>query len=48
VRGGGVILLTILEVSEYGVKDFISGQGVVVEVVVFLLPVYVCGSALLC
>jgi hypothetical protein len=33
--GEGFLLNLILEVSEYCVEDFISGQGVVIEVVVF-------------
>jgi hypothetical protein len=48
VWGRGVLFAFILEVSDYGVKDFISGKGVVIiEVVVFCcLSMYV--EALYC
>jgi hypothetical protein len=49
--GGGCVgmrslLNFILEVSEYGIEDSISGKGVIIIKVVEP-PQYVCGSALL-
>jgi len=38
----------ILEVSEYGIKDFVNGKGVIIIKVVVYGRLSVCGSTLLC